>query len=112
MSKFIMDTDAVDVSKLPVRTLNTGAKLPAVGIGTFGSDHFALDDIANAVSGALRAGYRFVDCAACYGNEDLIGNVLHEAIEGGLPREELFIMSKVWNDKHEPEDLIAACKKL
>lgn len=111
MAKFKMDPDAVDLSKLPMRTLNTGAKLPGVGIGTFGSDHFALEDIANAVRGALRVGYRLIDCAACYGNEDLIGNVLHEALEEGLPREELFVMSKVWNDKHEPEDVIAACKK-
>jgi alcohol dehydrogenase (NADP+) len=53
MSKFVMDSDAADISKLPYRTLNTGAKMPGLGIGTFGSDHFALDDIANAVRGVL-----------------------------------------------------------
>lgn len=111
MQKFVMDADAVDIAKVPMKTLNTGAKMPAVGIGTFGSDHVAMKDIAEAVRGALRVGYRFIDCAACYGNEDLIGEVLHEAIEGGLPREELFVMSKVWNDKHQPEDVIAACKQ-
>lgn len=112
MSKpFIMSPEAVDTSKLPVRTLYTGAKLPGVGIGTFSSDRFSGDDIAAAVSGALRVGYRFVDCAACYGNEDLVGSVLKDAIDGGLPREELFVMSKLWNDKHEPEDVIASCKQ-
>lgn len=111
MQKFVMDVDAVDLAKIPIKTLNTGAKMPGIGVGTFGSDHFAMKDIAEAVRGALGVGYRFIDCAACYGNEDLIGGVLHEAIEGGLPREELFIMSKVWNDKHQPEDVIAACKQ-
>lgn len=111
MIKFAMDADAVDISRLPVRTLNTGAKIPAVGIGTFGSDHVSYEDVAEAIRGALKVGYRFIDCASVYGNEDLIGDVLHEAIEGGLPREELFVMSKVWNDMHQPEDVIASCKK-
>ena len=108
---FTMAPDAVDLSKVPQRTLYTGAKMPAVGLGTFGSDRFAADDIAAAVSGALRVGYRFVDCAACYYNEELIGQVLKEAFDEGLPREEVFIMSKVWNDKHKPADVIEACKK-
>lgn len=103
--------DAVDPLAVPKRVLYTGAEVPGLGIGTFGSDRFSGEDIAQAVRGALRAGYRFVDCAACYLNEDLIGEVLEEAITGGLPREELFVVSKVWNDMHEPEDVVAACKK-
>lgn len=94
MTKFMMDPDAVDVSKLPVKTLNTGAKIPAVGIGTFGSDHASYPDIANAVRGALRVGYRFVDCASVYGDEDLIGNVLHEALEEGLPGKSCLLCPK------------------
>jgi alcohol dehydrogenase (NADP+) len=103
--------DGVNPLAVPKRLLYTGAEVPGLGIGTFGSDRFSGEDIAEAVRGALRAGYRLVDCAACYLNEDLIGEVLEEAIEGGLDRAELFVMSKVWNDMHEPEDVIAACKK-
>ena len=109
--KFVMADYAVDIRAVPQRTLYTGAKLPAVGLGTFGSDRFSGGEIAAAVAGALRVGYRFIDCAAVYGNEQLIGGVLSEALSGGLPREELFVMSKVWNDRHRPADVIASCKK-
>ena len=108
---FVMDVDAVDLNKVPMRTLRTGAKMPAVGIGTFGSDRFDDAAIAKAVSGALRVGYRLVDCAACYGNEAAIGAALAKALSGGLARSELFVVSKVWNDMHAPDDVIAACKR-
>lgn len=101
--------DAVDPQSVPTRTLFTGAQVPGIGIGTFGSDHITGQEVAAAVAGALRAGYRFVDCAACYGNEHLIGETLAGAIEAGLPREELFVVSKVWNDSHQPEQVLAAC---
>lgn len=107
----VIFSEMLIMSKIPQRTLHTGERLPAVGIGTFGSDRFSGDDIAAAVAGALRVGYRFVDCAACYENEDMIGRVLKEALDGGLPRGVLFVMSKVWNDKHKPEDVITTCKK-
>lgn len=109
VKRFVMDDDAVDVSRVPQKTLYNGAKIPAVGIGTFGSDRFSHQEVADAVAGALRVGYRHIDCASVYGNEELIGNVLKEAIDGGLKREELFITSKVWNDKHN--DVINSCKK-
>ena len=109
--QFAMAKDAVDISKLPARTLCTGAAIPAVGLGTFGSDKYGGEEIANAVRGAIRVGYRFIDCAACYGNEAEVGVAIEEAVNEGLPRADLFIMSKVWNDKHAPEDVIASCKK-
>lgn len=89
-------------SKLPYKTLNTGAKMPALGLGTFGSDHYDNATIAKGVKEALRMGYRHIDCAAVYGNEKEIGQAIKEAIaEGIVTREELWITSKVWNDKHE-----------
>lgn len=106
-----MTPDAVNPALVPQKVLYTGTKMPAVGIGTFGSDRFSNEDIAAAVYDAIHSGYRFVDCAACYGNEKNIGEVLSKIWEEGLPREEVFIMSKVWNDKHAPEDVIAACKQ-
>ncbi|MGI5900736.1 MAG: aldo/keto reductase [Christensenellales bacterium] len=109
--QFIPAVDAVDAAKIPYKILYTGAKLPGIGLGTFGSDSYGGEEIASAVGEALRVGYRYIDCAACYGNEDLIGHVLDEAIKGGLPRGELFILSKLWNDMHSPKDVAKACRK-
>ena len=108
---FQMDPDAISQSMIPARTLYTGATMPGIGLGTFGSDNYPNEAIAEAVRGALKVGYRMIDCAEVYGNEALIGAVLEEAITAGLPREELFIVSKVWNNHHAPEDVIAACKR-
>lgn len=107
---FKMDPDAVDIRRIPVKTLFNGDVMPAIGLGTFGSDHYSNEDIAEAVRGALRVGYRLIDCAEVYGNESLIGDVLNEAMSEGLTREELFVISKVWNNHHDPEEVIAACK--
>jgi alcohol dehydrogenase (NADP+) len=101
----------VDPQTVPKRILFTGAEMPAIGLGTFGSDHAQPDEVANAVRGAIAAGYRHIDCAAVYMNEDRIGAVLHDVFAAGLRREELWITSKLWNDKHAPEDVIPACKK-
>ena len=91
----------IDPTTVPQRTLYTGAKMPAVGMGTFGSDHADADAVSAAVAGAIRVGYRSFDCAACYGNEDMIGKVFADAFdEGSVKREDLFIASKVWNDMH------------
>ena len=57
----------IDPAIVPQRTLYTGAKMPAVGMGTFGSDHADADAVSASVAGALRVGYRSFDCAACYG---------------------------------------------
>ena len=103
--------DGVDPAAVPQRTLHTGAQMPAIGLGTFGSDHAAPREVAAAVRGALEVGYRHIDCAAVYGNEREIGAVLAEALQGGLPRESLWVTSKLWNDKHDPEDAAAACRQ-
>ena len=92
---------SVDASKVPQITLSTGQKIPCIGMGTFGSDRFTAEEVSNAVAGAIRIGYRMFDCASCYGNEDQIGEVFTNAFnEGVVKREELFIMTKVWNDMH------------
>ena len=108
---FRMDANAVDPAKVPQRILSTGDRMPGIGLGTFGSDKYGAEEIAGAVRGALRAGYRLIDCAACYGNEAQIGPVFSEALQDGLKREELFVISKVWNDAHKPADVIASCRK-
>jgi alcohol dehydrogenase (NADP+) len=104
-------SDGVDPNKVPKRRVYTGAQIPAVGLGTYGSDRFSAEQIAQAVKGALAVGYRHIDCAAVYGNEHLIGPVLQEAIQSGIKREELWITSKLWNDMHGDGDVLLACAK-
>ncbi len=98
------------ITNVPTYTLNTGAIMPAVGLGTFGSDKYTPDQIASAVSGAVKSGYRMLDCASVYQNEDQIGRVLDGLFkEGTVKREDLFITSKVWNDQHRV--VRKACEK-
>ncbi len=103
--------DGVDPAAVPRRTLHAGATMPAVGLGTFGSDHTAGEAIADAMVGAAGVGYRHFDCAAVYANETLIGEGLRSIIAGGVPREEFWITSKLWNDKHAEADVIPACRQ-
>jgi len=105
-------TNVIDSNKVPKKTLTSGEKIPCIGMGTFGSDRFTATEIADAVAGAIRCGYRMFDCAAVYGNEDLIGKVFADAIEEGVvKREELFITSKVWNNMHGRGDVLLSCAK-
>ena len=98
------------ITNVPTYTLNTGAIMPAVGLGTFGSDKYTPDQIASAVSGAIKSGYRMLDCASVYQNEDQIGTVLDGLFKDGtVKREDLFITSKVWNDQHR--EVRKACEK-
>jgi diketogulonate reductase-like aldo/keto reductase len=85
--------------------------MPAIGLGTFHSDYASPNEVADAVRGAARAGYRHFDCAAVYGNEAQIGEAFADIVASGVAREELFITSKLWNDSHSEEDVIAACRK-
>ena len=102
----------IDPKLVPQRTLYTGDKMPAIGMGTFGSDRFSAEDISAAVAGAIRCGYRLFDGASVYGNEPEIGQVYANAIQNGeVKREELFITSKVWNDMHGDGKVIESCKK-
>jgi len=101
----------IDPALVPQRMLSSGARMPAIGLGTFGSDHVSAGQIAQAVKAAARIGYRHFDCASVYGNEAWIGEALADVIASGVRREELWITSKVWNDMHAPEDVIASCKK-
>ena len=104
-------SDAVDPGLVPQRRLATGAVMPAIGLGTFGSDHAPHAAVAEAVKSAAAVGYRHFDCASVYGNEALIGQSFEEIFSGGLDRSKVWITSKLWNDKHGEEDVIASCEK-
>jgi alcohol dehydrogenase (NADP+) len=97
---YIPAADGVDPARVPQRTLYTGAQMPAIGLGTFGSDHAPGEAVAAAVKDAAALGYRHFDCAAVYRNEALIGAALQEVMATGVRREELWITSKLWNDSH------------
>lgn len=90
-------------------TLSTGHRMPMVGLGTWKS---APGQVKQAVLAALDCGYRHIDCAAAYGNEQEVGEALALRVgpEKTLTREEIFVTSKLWNTKHDPEDVEAACR--
>ncbi|KAJ9180663.1 hypothetical protein P3X46_008877 [Hevea brasiliensis] len=74
--------------------LNTGAKIPSVGLGTWAA---APDAFVGAITTAVKVGYRPIDCAQMYGNEKEIGFALKKVVEDGLvKREDLWITSKLW----------------
>ncbi|MCJ1341507.1 hypothetical protein MMC09_006803 [Bachmanniomyces sp. S44760] len=75
-------------------TLNTGARIPAIGLGTWQS---APDEVRDAVSAALRKGYRHIDTALAYGNEKEVGQGIKDS---GVPREEIWITTKLDNTWH------------
>ena len=94
--------EKIDQNKVPKRKFYTGEEIPAVGLGTFGSDKYGSEALSEAVYGAIKFGYRLIDCAAVYQNEAQIGQVLKRLFdEGVVERKDLFITSKVWNDMHE-----------
>ncbi|MCJ1356415.1 MAG: hypothetical protein MMC33_006410 [Icmadophila ericetorum] len=78
--------------------LNTGAAIPAIGFGTW-QDKDAQED---AVLEALKAGYRHIDTARIYGTEPAVGRAIKQS---GIPRDQIFITTKLWNNSHSPEDV-------
>ena len=100
----------VNPDLVPKVKFYNGSEIPVVGLGTFGSDNYSPEMVASAVRKAIELGYRHIDCASIYGNEKEIGVVLQAIFaEGLVKREELWITSKVWNNKHD--DVIGSCKQ-
>ncbi|MDR0564926.1 MAG: aldo/keto reductase [Azoarcus sp.] len=86
----------------PALSLNDGKTLPQFGLGTWQTPEA---DAAACVSAALEAGYRLIDTAAIYGNEAGVGAGLRAS---GLPREQVFITTKLWNDHQGYDEALRA----
>ena len=107
MSAFTLASDAIDPAAVPFLTTARGDRIPAVGLGTFGSDHAGPAEVAAAVREAIALGYRHIDCARVYGNEAEIGEVFAEVLDSGrVRREELWVTTKLWNDMHGDGDVL------
>jgi 2,5-diketo-D-gluconate reductase A len=87
---------------VPTLTLNTGAEIPQLGFGVY---QVPPRETVEAVTTALAAGYRSIDTAALYGNEREVGEAIAAS---GVPREELFVTTKLWNDRQGRDEALRA----
>jgi 2,5-diketo-D-gluconate reductase A len=79
------------VSAIPSVALNNGVEMPLLGFGVFQMQD--ADECERSVADAIRTGYRLIDTAAAYGNEEAVGNAIKRS---GVPRADLFVTTKVW----------------
>jgi 2,5-diketo-D-gluconate reductase A len=79
------------MSAIPLVPLNNGVKMPLLGFGVF-QMHDA-EECERSVYDAIRTGYRLIDTAAAYGNEEAVGKAIKRS---GVPREDLFVTTKLW----------------
>lgn len=88
------------------KLLHNNVKIPSIGFGTYKSGDD--EETAKVIKNALNVGYRMIDTASFYGNEVGIGNGIKES---GVNREEIFLVTKLWNDDHGYEKTIEAFNK-
>lgn len=96
-------------AQIPTVELNDGTEMPLVGMGTY---KLHGDELKAAVRAAIEAGYRHIDTASFYGNEEDLGAAINDAIAAGdVEREELFIATKAWNDEQGAENIPQAFRR-
>jgi 2,5-diketo-D-gluconate reductase A len=87
---------------IPNVTLNNGVEMPLIGFGVF---QIPPEETERVVTDALATGYRHLDTAAAYGNEEAVGRAISSS---GIPREELFVTTKLWIQARPGEDVVKA----
>ena len=107
------NVESIDPAMVTQLKLADGTLIPQAAMGTFHSDNpdleAAMEDI---LIEAIRLGYRHLDCATAYQNEEVVGRAISKAIESSLViREELFVLSKLWNKNMKPEEVIPALEQ-
>lgn len=91
---------------IPTTTLHNGVKMPMIGLGVYKAKEG--NEVKQAVKTALEFGYRSIDTATVYENESGVGEAVRES---GIPREDIFITTKVWNDDQGYEETLEAFEK-
>lgn len=106
---FDRNIQAVDPALVHKVKLSSGRKMPVAAFGTFHSD-WAQDYMYDATLEAIRIGWRHIDTARAYENEDIVGQAIADAIKRGYiaSRDELFITAKLWNGHMAPKDVAPA----
>src|SRR3954463_3713440 len=90
------------MSHVPVVTLNNGVEMPQLGLGVF---LVPADEVVQPVRVALEAGYRLIDTATLYGNEEGVGRAIADS---GIARDDLFVTTKLWNADHGYDEALRA----
>ncbi|XP_014604340.1 PREDICTED: uncharacterized protein LOC106786945 [Polistes canadensis] len=97
------------MAEIPSTTLANGYKMPMLALGTYLSQP---GEVEKAVIDAIDLGYRHIDTAFFYENEKEIGAAIEAKIQDKtVTREELFITTKLWNNRHKEESVVATCKQ-
>lgn len=91
------------MSLTTTKTLSNGVEIPVIGLGVFKIDDG--ESVYDAVRSALEIGYRHIDTASTYKNEEGVGRAIADS---GIPRDEIFVTTKVWNDEQGYEETLAA----
>lgn len=93
-------------STIKVFKLNNGISIPAVGLGVYQMP--SNNQTQKVIDNALRNGYRHIDTAAIYRNEDTVGNAIKSSL---IPREQIFVTTKLWNSDHGYDNALKAFNK-
>lgn len=103
----------IDPGAVTQLKLSDGSLMPQPAMGTFHSDNPDLyEAMEEIVLEAIRLGYRHIDCATAYQNEEVVGKALTKAVSSGMVhRDELYVLSKLWNKNMSPDQVIPACEE-
>jgi diketogulonate reductase-like aldo/keto reductase len=106
LSEFLLTSFFVQLTLQSRATLNNGVEIPRLGLGVYQTP--IGETTLQAVRYALKVGYRHIDTAWLYGNE---GDVGRAVLESGIPREEIFVTTKVWNSDQGYDSTLRACER-